>query len=189
MWPYTTHTLQIWDVPGTFADPTPPGHPNFELLFPRQKDSPISPIELQDTHNHHSHTPPPLHQIWDMPDTFDPERWERPRTNPEIKGWAGYNPVRECSCCCFCRHCCLWRIFFLFCFALFLLLYFIIVLIGQTTTSRDGLGITRYVFNLSPLALVISLSFSLSLPPPPLYGFFFIKPVLLLTILTFMIVL
>lgn len=34
-------------------------------------------------------------QIWDEPDTFDPERWERPRTNPEIKGWAGYDPNKR----------------------------------------------------------------------------------------------
>eukprot|EP00965_Chrysotila_dentata_P153182 5062087-Pleurochrysis_carterae.AAC.4 len=31
-------------------------------------------------------------QLWDNPNTFDPDRWERKQTNPEVKGWAGYDP-------------------------------------------------------------------------------------------------
>lgn len=30
--------------------------------------------------------------LWEDPYTFDPTRWERPFTNPKVKGWAGYNP-------------------------------------------------------------------------------------------------
>jgi len=31
-------------------------------------------------------------QLWSDPDVFDPTRWERPFTNPEVKGWKGYDP-------------------------------------------------------------------------------------------------
>lgn len=31
-------------------------------------------------------------QLWDNPDTFDPQRWDRPFYNDEVKGWKGYDP-------------------------------------------------------------------------------------------------
>lgn len=31
-------------------------------------------------------------QLWDKPDVFDLDRWERPFENPEVKGWGGYRP-------------------------------------------------------------------------------------------------
>jgi len=34
-------------------------------------------------------------QLWDNPDTFDPDRWERKRENPEVKGWGGYDPSKR----------------------------------------------------------------------------------------------
>ncbi|KAI0558852.1 cytochrome P450 family 97G-CYP97G1 [Gracilaria domingensis] len=31
--------------------------------------------------------------LWDNPETFDPDRWLRPKQNPGVKGWRGYNPA------------------------------------------------------------------------------------------------
>ncbi|KAL1503811.1 hypothetical protein AB1Y20_012278 [Prymnesium parvum] len=31
-------------------------------------------------------------QLWEKPDSFDMDRWERPFTNEKVKGWKGYNP-------------------------------------------------------------------------------------------------
>lgn len=31
--------------------------------------------------------------LWDDPDRFDPDRWLRPKSNPGVEGWAGYNPA------------------------------------------------------------------------------------------------
>ena len=31
-------------------------------------------------------------QLWDNPDAFDMDRWERPFSNTEVKGWKGYRP-------------------------------------------------------------------------------------------------
>lgn len=30
--------------------------------------------------------------LWDEPGTFDPDRWLKPKANPGVDGWAGYNP-------------------------------------------------------------------------------------------------
>jgi hypothetical protein len=30
--------------------------------------------------------------LWEHPDVFDTSRWDRPFTNPKVKGWKGYNP-------------------------------------------------------------------------------------------------
>ena len=27
--------------------------------------------------------------------TFDPQRWDRPFDNPDVKGWAGYDPAKR----------------------------------------------------------------------------------------------
>ena len=32
-------------------------------------------------------------QLWEDPDVFDPQRWDRPFTNPDVKGWKGYDPT------------------------------------------------------------------------------------------------
>ena len=31
-------------------------------------------------------------QLWENPDAFDPQRWDRPFYNEEVKGWKGYRP-------------------------------------------------------------------------------------------------
>lgn len=31
-------------------------------------------------------------QLWENPDVFDIDRWERPSINPEVQGWKGYRP-------------------------------------------------------------------------------------------------
>jgi cytochrome P450 len=31
-------------------------------------------------------------ELWENPETYDPTRWDRPFTNPNVKGWEGYNP-------------------------------------------------------------------------------------------------
>jgi len=36
-------------------------------------------------------------QLWEDPDVFDPTRWDRPFTNPEVKGWNGYDPAMRTS--------------------------------------------------------------------------------------------
>ena len=33
-------------------------------------------------------------QLWKDPDVFDPQRWDVPFGNPEVKGWAGYDPAK-----------------------------------------------------------------------------------------------
>lgn len=30
--------------------------------------------------------------LWDEPERFDPTRWDRPFSNPSVRGWDGYNP-------------------------------------------------------------------------------------------------
>ena len=34
-------------------------------------------------------------QLWEDPDVFDPQRWDRPFDNPNVKGWAGYDPAKR----------------------------------------------------------------------------------------------
>ena len=34
-------------------------------------------------------------QLWKDPDVFDPQRWDHPFYNDEVKGWAGYDPERR----------------------------------------------------------------------------------------------
>jgi hypothetical protein len=33
-------------------------------------------------------------RFWPSPDTFDPERFTRPYTNPDVPGWAGFDPTK-----------------------------------------------------------------------------------------------
>ena len=33
--------------------------------------------------------------LWERPNEFEPERFERTFSNPSISGWAGYEPGRE----------------------------------------------------------------------------------------------
>lgn len=32
-------------------------------------------------------------ELWDQPETFDPDRWLRPKHNPGVEGWSGYQPA------------------------------------------------------------------------------------------------
>ena len=34
-------------------------------------------------------------QLWKDPDVFDPQRWDRPFDNPNVKGWRGYDPKKR----------------------------------------------------------------------------------------------
>jgi len=34
-------------------------------------------------------------QLWKDPDVFDPQRWDRPFYNDQVKGWKGYDPSRR----------------------------------------------------------------------------------------------
>ena len=34
-------------------------------------------------------------QLWKDPDVFNPQRWDEPFTNPEVKGWKGYDPTKR----------------------------------------------------------------------------------------------
>jgi len=34
-------------------------------------------------------------QLWEEPDVFDPQRWDRPFFNDEVEGWKGYDPDRR----------------------------------------------------------------------------------------------
>ena len=34
-------------------------------------------------------------QLWDEPDVFDPQRWDRPFKNDKVKGWKGYDPDKR----------------------------------------------------------------------------------------------
>jgi len=34
-------------------------------------------------------------QLWEHPDVFDPQRWDRPFFNEAVKGWKGYDPNRR----------------------------------------------------------------------------------------------
>mmetsp|Transcript_22568 Transcript_22568/g.51197 ORF Transcript_22568/g.51197 Transcript_22568/m.51197 type:complete len:731 (+) Transcript_22568:200-2392(+) len=36
-------------------------------------------------------------EYWDEPEKYDPTRWERPFSNPDIKDWLGYNPEKISS--------------------------------------------------------------------------------------------
>ena len=34
-------------------------------------------------------------QLWKDPDVFNPQRWDEPFTNPDVKGWKGYDPSKR----------------------------------------------------------------------------------------------
>jgi len=82
-------TLRMWPAPPLLlrcaleADTWPEGGTGVEggVKIPRAGDVMISMYNM-------GRSP----QLWENPDLFDPDRWERPAGNPEVKGWAGYDP-------------------------------------------------------------------------------------------------
>mmetsp|Transcript_114952 Transcript_114952/g.199267 ORF Transcript_114952/g.199267 Transcript_114952/m.199267 type:complete len:714 (-) Transcript_114952:203-2344(-) len=38
-------------------------------------------------------------QLWEKPDVFDIDRWEKKFINPDVKGWAGYDPEKRRKLC------------------------------------------------------------------------------------------
>jgi cytochrome P450 len=82
-------TLRMWPAPPLLlrcaleADTWPEGGTGVEggVKIPRAGDVMISMYNM-------GRSP----QLWENPDLFDPDRWQRPASNPEVKGWAGYDP-------------------------------------------------------------------------------------------------
>lgn len=82
-------TLRMWPAPPLLlrcaleADTWPEGGTGVEggVKIPRAGDVMISMYNM-------GRSP----QLWESPNLFDPDRWERPANNPEVKGWAGYDP-------------------------------------------------------------------------------------------------
>jgi len=84
-------TLRMWPAPPLFircaleADSWPEGGTGIEGgKIARANDLFISTYNL-------GRSP----QLWEDPDVFDPQRWDRPFTNPDVKGWAGYDPDKR----------------------------------------------------------------------------------------------
>jgi len=85
-------TLRMWPAPPLFircateADQWPEGGTGIEggCKIARANDLFISTYNL-------GRSP----QLWKDPDVFDPQRWDHPFYNDEVKGWAGYDPKRR----------------------------------------------------------------------------------------------
>lgn len=85
-------TLRMWPAPPLFircateADQWPEGGTGIEggCKLARANDLFISTYNL-------GRSP----QLWKDPDVFDPQRWDHPFYNDEVKGWAGYDPERR----------------------------------------------------------------------------------------------
>jgi len=85
-------TLRMWPAPPLFIrcateeDQWPEGGTGIEggCKLARANDLFISTYNL-------GRSP----QLWENPDVFDPQRWERPFYNDAVKGWKGYDPERR----------------------------------------------------------------------------------------------
>jgi len=84
-------TLRMWPAPPLFircateADVWPEGGTGIpEMKIARANDLFISTYNL-------GRSP----QLWEDPDVFDPQRWDRPFSNDEVKGWKGYDPDKR----------------------------------------------------------------------------------------------
>lgn len=85
-------TLRMWPAPPLFircateADQWPEGGTGIEggCTLARANDLFISTYNL-------GRSP----QLWKDPDVFDPQRWDHPFYNDEVKGWKGYDPERR----------------------------------------------------------------------------------------------
>jgi len=85
-------TLRMWPAPPLFircateADQWPEGGTGIEggCKLARANDLFISTYNL-------GRSP----QLWKDPDVFDPQRWDHPFYNDEVKGWKGYDPERR----------------------------------------------------------------------------------------------
>lgn len=85
-------TLRMWPAPPLFircateADQWPEGGTGVEggFALARANDLFISTYNM-------GRSP----QLWEEPDVFDPQRWDRPFDNPNVKGWAGYDPAKR----------------------------------------------------------------------------------------------
>ena len=84
-------TLRMWPAPPLFircateADQWPTGGTGLDdIQIARANDLFISTYNL-------GRSP----QLWKDPDVFDPQRWDHPFYNDEVKGWKGYDPERR----------------------------------------------------------------------------------------------
>jgi cytochrome P450 len=85
-------TLRMWPAPPLFIrcalekDQWPEGGTGIEggCSLARANDLFISTYNL-------GRSP----QLWKDPDVFDPQRWDHPFYNDEVKGWKGYDPERR----------------------------------------------------------------------------------------------
>jgi len=85
-------TLRMWPAPPLFircateADSWPEGGTGIEggCQLARANDLFISTYNL-------GRSP----QLWEDPNVFDPQRWDKPFYNEEVKGWKGYNPDKR----------------------------------------------------------------------------------------------